>query len=263
MTLAEELRDIALEAARAVAPELRRRAGGTPSDGTKSSTTDLVTAADRWSERELVGRLLGARPDDAVLGEEETSVSGTSGVRWVVDPIDGTTNFVYGLAGYSISIGAELDGQSVAGVIVEPVSGDEFAAAAGCGATCNGDPIRVSGEVDLAQALVATGFGYQPERRRRQAVGLVELLPAVRDIRRVGGAALDLANVAAGRVDAFFERGLAPWDIAAGRVLVLEAGGRIGNLDGTPTEGDFVLAAPDALWGPLADLLRALDADNT
>ncbi len=166
MTLAEELRDLALEAARAVAPELRRRAGGTPSDGTKSSTTDLVTAADRWSERELVGRLLGARPDDAVLGEEETSVSGTSGVRWVVDPIDGTTNFVYGLAGYSISIGAEFDGQSVAGVIVEPVSGDEFAAAAGCGATCNGDPIRVSGEVDLAQALVATGFGYQPTRRR-------------------------------------------------------------------------------------------------
>ena len=256
------LRDLALEVARTVAPELRRLAGRTPPDGTKSSATDLVTAADRWSEQQIVARLLDARPDDGILAEEETSLTGTSGVRWIIDPIDGTTNFVYGLAGYSISIGAEIDGEPVVGVIVDPALGNEFVAALGAGATCNGEPIRVSGQSDLAQALVATGFGYDPDRRRNQAVGLVEVLPRVRDIRRGGGAAMDLANVAAGRLDAYFERGLSPWDLAAGTVLVREAGGTIGDLDGNPTDGDFVLAAPAGLRDALAELLRSVHADR-
>ena len=256
------LRDLALEVARAVAPEIRRLAGGTPPDGTKSSATDLVAVADRWSEQQIVTRLLDARPDDGILAEEETSLTGTSGVRWIIDPIDGTTNFVYGLAGYSISIGAEIDGEPVVGVILDPALGNEFVAALGAGATCNGTPIRVSGQSDLAQALVATGFGYQADRRRNQAVVLVEVLPRIRDIRRGGGAAMDLANVAAGRLDAYFERGLSPWDLAAGTVLVREAGGTIGDLDGNPTDGDFVLAAPPELRDALAELLRSVRADQ-
>lgn len=256
------LRDLALEVARAVAPELRRLAGRTPVERTKSSDTDLVTSADRWSELEIVSRLLDARPDDGILGEEQTSLPGTSGVRWIIDPIDATTNFVYGLAGYSISIGAEVDGEPTAGVIVDPALGHEFAAARGAGSTCNGEPIRVSDQVELSQALVATGFGYHPDRRRRQAAGLVEVIPRIRDIRRGCGAAMDLANVAAGRVDAFYERGLNPWDIAAGTVLVREAGGTVGDLDGNPTDGDFVLAAPPGLRDALAELLRSVEADR-
>ena len=185
------------------------------------------------------------------------------GVRWVVDPIDGTTNFVYGHPGFSVSIGAELDGEPAVGVIVDPLLGDEFAAALGHGATRNGTPITVSSTTVLSEALIATGFGYQPDRRRRQAEGLVDILPRVRDIRRMGGAALDLASVACGRVDAFFERGLAPWDIAAGVVIVSEAGGRVCDLsEGSPT-GDLVVAAPEGILAELLSLLRSSGADRT
>ena len=224
------LRDLALEIAREVAPELRARAGRTSGIRTKSSHTDLVSATDSWSEERIVTRLNEARPYDEIVSEEGMRVSGTSGVRWLVDPIDGTTNFVYGHPGFSISIGAEVDNEPIAGVVVDPLLDEAFAAARGAGATRNGRPIGVSLQIDLSQALVATGFGYHPDRRRRQAEGLVEILPRVGDIRRMGGAALDLAYVACGRVDAFFERGLAAWDVAAGRVLVAEAGGAVVNL---------------------------------
>ncbi len=257
-----DLRDLALAAARRVAPELRRQAGSTPSDTTKSSATDLVTAADRWSEERIVHTLLDARPADGVLGEEGATVEGSSGVRWVIDPIDGTTNFVYGLPGYTVSIGAELDGELVAGVILDPYSGEEFAAARGVGATRDGRPIRVNRSPGLETALVATGFGYQPGRRAAQAQVLVDVLPRVRDIRRSGGAAHDLTCVACGRVDAYFERGLNPWDIAAGTVIVTEAGGRVTDLDGHPATGEFVVAAVADLHGPLLDLLHGAAADQ-
>jgi myo-inositol-1(or 4)-monophosphatase len=257
------LRDLALRTARSVAPELARRAGGSLNTKTKSSTTGLVTAADLWSEGRIAELLHDARPDDAIQCEEGTTVTGTTGIRWVVDPIDGTTNFVYGHPGFSVSIGAELDGEPAIGVILDPILGDEFAAALGHGATRNGTGITVSGATVLSEALVATGFGYQPDRRRRQAEGLVEILPRVRDIRRMGGAALDLASVACGRVDAFFERGLAPWDIAAGVVIVREAGGRVCDLsEGSPT-GDLVVAAPEGILSELLFLLRSSGADRT
>ncbi|MDP7551196.1 MAG: inositol monophosphatase family protein [Acidimicrobiales bacterium] len=257
------LRDLALRTARSVAPELARRAGGSLDTNTKSSTTDLVTDADLWSENRIAELLHDARPDDAIQCEEGTTVTGTSGVRWVVDPIDGTTNFVYGHPGFSVSIGAELDGEPAVGVILDPILGDEFAAALGHGATRNGTSITVSNTTVLSEALLATGFGYQPDRRRRQAEGLVEILPRVRDIRRMGGAALDLASVACGRVDAFFERGLAPWDIAAGIVIVREAGGRVCDLsEGSPT-GDLVVAAPEGILSELLSLLRSSGADRT
>ncbi|MDP6481160.1 MAG: inositol monophosphatase family protein [Acidimicrobiales bacterium] len=257
------LRALALRTARSVAPELARRAGGSLNTKTKSSTTDLVTDADLWSENRIAELLHDARPDDAIQCEEGTAVTGTTGVRWVVDPIDGTTNFVYGHPGFSVSIGAELDGEPAVGVIVDPLLGDEFAAALGHGATRNGTPITVSSTTVLSEALIATGFGYQPDRRRRQAEGLVDILPRVRDIRRMGGAALDLASVACGRVDAFFERGLAPWDIAAGVVIVSEAGGRVCDLsEGSPT-GDLVVAAPEGILAELLSLLRSSGADRT
>ena len=222
-----EFRDLALSIAREVVPELRRRAGGVDVSATKSTVTDLVTEVDCWAEERIVARILDARPDDAVLAEEGAGVAGTSGVRWLVDPIDGTTNFVYGHPGFSVSIGVEVDNRPVAGVVVDPLLGDEFCAAHGQGATRNGRPVRVSSVSDPAAALVATGFAYDSERRRLQAEALVAILPRVRDVRRVGGAALDLASVSCGRVDAYFEWGLSPWDCSAGSVLVTEAGGVI------------------------------------
>jgi len=222
-----EFRDLALGIAREVVPELRRRAGGVDVSATKSTVTDLVTEVDCWAEERIVARILDARPDDAVLAEEGAGVAGTSGVRWLVDPIDGTTNFVYGHPGFSVSIGVEVDNRPVAGVVVDPLLGDEFCAAHGQGATRNGRPVRVSSVSDPAAALVATGFAYDSERRRLQAEALVTVLPRVRDVRRVGGAALDLASVSCGRVDAYFEWGLSPWDCSAGSVLVTEAGGVI------------------------------------
>ena len=256
------LRDLALDIARAVGPEIGRRAGRVDVSSTKSTASDLVTEVDRWSEDQIVSRILDARPGDSILGEEGTGVEGTSNIRWVVDPIDGTTDFVYGHPGFSISIGVEVDSEPVAGVVLDPLLDDEFAAAVGYGTTRNGQPVRVSGTTDLAAALVATGFSYDPDRRGRQAEVLVGLLPQIRDIRRMGGAATDLASVSCGRVDAYFERGLNPWDCAAGTVLVSEAGGRVTDLDGRPSTGEMMVAAPVAIHGPLLELLRTVGADR-
>lgn len=222
---------------------------------TKSSSTDMVTEMDRAAERLIVDGLRRQRPDDALLGEEGSDRAGTSGVRWVIDPIDGTTNYLYGYPGFSVSIAAEVDGAPAIGVVVDPLHRDEFTAQLGGGACRNGEPISVSDKDDLATALVATGFAYDSERRRRQAVVLETVLPAVRDIRRAGAASVDLCWVACGRVDAFYERGLAPWDFAAGALIAAEAGAVVGDLDGQPTSPAFTLAAPPGLFGPLRDLL--------
>ena len=266
------LRDLALDIARAVAPEIGRRAGRVAVSSTKSTTTDLVTEVDRWSEAQIVDRILDARPGDSILGEEGTGVEGTSEVRWVVDPIDGTTDFVYGHPGFSVSIGVEVAGQPVAGVVVDPLLDDEFTAALGHGTNRNGQAVRVSDVTSLDAALVATGFSYDPDHRGRQAEVLVGVLPLIRDIRRMGGAATDLASVSCGRVDAYFEWGLNPWDRAAGRVLVSEAGGLVTDLDGRPftedrgsegsTAGGMTVAAPAPIHGPLLDLLRTAGADH-
>lgn len=229
---------------------------------TKTTGTDMVTEMDRASEALVLGRLLDARPSDAVLGEEGTDRIGTTGVRWIVDPIDGTTNYLYGHAGFAVSIAAEIDGEVSVGVVHDPLHGDVFTAVRGSGAWRNGMPIRVSTETELSRALVATGFSYEPERRRRQANVLQQVLPIVRDIRRMGAASVDLCSVACGRVDAYYERGLQPWDHAAGALVAAEAGAIVGNLDGGPAEFDFCLAAPPALFEPLRAALVAADALN-
>jgi myo-inositol-1(or 4)-monophosphatase len=228
--------------------------------GTKTSPTDMVTEMDRASEALVVERLLQARSDDGVLGEEGTARPGTSGVRWVVDPLDGTTNYLYGFPAWAVSVAAEVGGVVVAGAVADPSHGEVFTATRGGGAACNGRPLVTGDGPPVATALVGTGFSYESARRARQAAVLRELLPRVRDVRRAGAAALDLCWVAAGRLDAFYERGLQPWDLAAGALVATEAGARTGDLDGGPPSTAFTLAAGRDLFDPLRDLLRTAGA---
>ena len=230
--MSEELAGIALDVARAAAELVRgRAAGGVAVADTKTSATDVVTEADRASEA-LIRRLLRERrPDDAVLGEEETESAGTSGVRWIVDPIDGTVNFLYGLPQYAVSIAAEVRGEVVAGVVLNAATGTEYVAhltgdPAGTGGVAlrDGRPIGVRAPAPLAQRLVATGFHYDAGLRGIQARAMVRLLPRVRDIRRLGSCALDLCAVAEGLVDAYVEEGVHLWDHAAGGLVARVAG---------------------------------------
>jgi myo-inositol-1(or 4)-monophosphatase len=228
--------------------------------GTKLTATDMVTDADRASEQLIVARLEAERPDDAIIAEEGTATGGTTGVRWIVDPPVGTTNYLYGFPGFAVSVAVEIDGRVEVGVVADPLHRDLFTAVLGEGAWRNGDPIRHSACDDLTRALVATGFSYDAARRGRQAAVLTHVLPAVRDIRRTGAAAVDLCSVGAGRVDAFYERGLQPWDMAAGALVAREAGCRTGDLDGEPASFEFCLAAPPALFEPLRRLLQEAGA---
>jgi myo-inositol-1(or 4)-monophosphatase len=229
---------------------------------TKTSATDMVTDMDRAAERHIVATIHTRRTDDAIVGEEGTAEPGSTRVEWIIDPIDGTTNYLYGYPGFAVSIAAAVDGEVVAGVVVDPLNRDVFTATRDGGAHRNDRPIRVSDQSELAHALVATGFSYDAERRRLQAGVLVHVLPAVRDIRRMGAAAVDLCSVACGRVDAFYEKGLAPWDFAAGALVAREAGARVGDLDGGPASTQFTLAAAPEVFGPLEALLSAAGADR-
>lgn len=222
---------------------------------TKSTRTDIVTRHDRAAESLIVEGLVGARPGDAIVGEEGTNRPGTSGVTWFVDPIDGTTNFAYGLPLWSTSIGARDGDGPLVGVVYVPMTGELFAAARGRGATRNEDPIAASSETDIALALVSTGFGYEPDRRRRQAGQFQELAPVVRDLRRTGSAAIDLSYTAAGFLDAYYEEGLNAWDMAAGQLIATEAGCRVGDYSGGPARPDQLLAAAPGLFDALSSRL--------
>lgn len=228
----------------------------------KSSPTDVVTEVDRASEKWLVDELARLRPDDAVLGEEGADRAGGSGVRWVVDPIDGTVNFLYGLRPYAVSVAAERDGVVVAGCVHDPTSGETFTAVLGGGAALDGTPIGGSWLAPgLDTAVVATGFGYDAGLRAEQGAVLAALLPRVGNVRRLGSAALDLCYVAAGRLDAYYEHGLKPWDRAAGLLVATEAGAVVGGLRGRPP-GTVTLAASPAVATGLATLLEELGADR-
>ena len=251
--LAEDL-ELAERAARSAGELLlerfRRPARGLEA---KSTATDPVSDADREAEALIEGLLLGERPGDGLLAEEGASAAGDGGRRWIVDPLDGTVNFLYGHAAWAVSIALDdADGLAV-GVVHDPARSETFSAARGGGCRLNGAPVVVSGADALETALVATGFGYAAERRAEQAAQLVQILPRVRDIRRAGSAALDLAWVAAGRLDGYWERGLKPWDWAAGRLLVEEAGGATQWLEGEPAG---LAAAPPALLPALVELVR-------
>ena len=247
--LARELGDEAAELVSA------GRAAAVVDIDTKSDPTDVVTAMDRACEALLRERLSVERPEDGVHGEEHSEHDGTSGVRWIIDPIDGTVNYLYGLENYSISIAVEVDGELVAGVVTKPATGEQFHAARGRGAFLDRWPIGCSAPESLDLSLVATGFGYLPERRAAQGNLIGALLPQIRDVRRMGSAALDLCNVAAGRIDAYYEWGTHIWDWAAGAVICREAGVDVRlPLD---DEGLVVAAAP-SVADALNDTIRGL-----
>jgi myo-inositol-1(or 4)-monophosphatase len=260
-----------LELALAVVRPAARLARGMRAEGvgevaTKSTDTDVVTAADRAVERQVVAALREARPHDRVLGEEfgaggpSSTDARRSTVRWVLDPIDGTVNYLYNLPVYAVSLAAEVDGTVVAGVVCNAATGQEWTATLGGGAYTRQRRLTGSAQTRLGQALVATGFAYDPARRAHQAAVLAGLLPNVRDIRRFGSASLDLCMAAEGSVDAYYEQGLNRWDHAAGGLVAAEAGLLVTGLAGAPPGPDLVMAAPPALHGPLHDCLVALDA---
>jgi myo-inositol-1(or 4)-monophosphatase len=222
--------------------------------GSKSSATDLVSDADRDSEALIRDMLARERPDDGLLAEEGTSASGESGRRWVFDPLDGTVSYLYGYPHWCVSVALEDTQGTAAGVVYDPNRDELFAAERGSGATLGGNSISVRENPPLAEALVATGFAYDPAARAQQAEVVRRLLPAVRDIRRAGSAALDLAWLAAGRLDAYYERGLNAWDWAAGSLLVREAGGTVDDLSGEPYG---LIAGPAALVAALRPLVEA------
>jgi myo-inositol-1(or 4)-monophosphatase len=282
---AGKLRDIAVSVARETGEMLASRAGRVEVAATKSSPTDVVTEMDRRAEALIRSRIWAARPDDAILGEEEGQTGDTAGApaRWVVDPLDGTVNYLYGLHDWAVSIAVEVGGAAggaaggaeggeggrkiVAGAVFVPARGEMFSAFAGGGAwleAAGGAParLRCGPGVPLRQALVGTGFGYLPGRRRVQGEVVAALLPRLRDIRRIGVASVDLCAVAAGRLDGFYERGLNYWDWAAGALVASEAGATVGGLRGAPLSSSMAVAAGPALFGPLTEALAELDPER-
>jgi myo-inositol-1(or 4)-monophosphatase len=222
----------------------------------KSTATDLVSQADLDAERLIRGRLEAERPDDAILGEEGSDVGGVSGRRWVVDPLDGTVNFLFGIPQWAVSIAVQdAGGAGLAGVVYDPMRDECWAAVADGPATLNGEVVTASACDRLAMAMVATGFGYDAAVRESQVAVVARLLPLVRDIRRFGSAALDLCWTAAGRYDAYFERGTQPWDVAAGGLICRRAGLVVRRLDPMPPAAEGILAAPAGIAAELFALV--------
>jgi len=256
--------------------------------GTKTSMTDVVTEMDQAAERLIRNQILAERPYDAILGEEGGQTGGQALVRWIVDPLDGTVNYLYGLPDWAVSVAAEVGGQVVAGAVCAPRRDAVFCAILGGGAwraslAGQPDPARLLREdmkagpasvligaerlacndgVALEQALIATGFGYEPARRLVQGRVLSAVLPRVRDIRRNGACAVDLCLLAAGNVDGYYERGVQYWDIAAGSLIAQEAGAIVGGLSGQPAGPSMTIGAGPALFAELHDLLAGLDAEH-
>ena len=226
----------------------------------KSTPTDMVSEVDRASERLVVGGIRAARPDDGILGEEGTADPGTSGLQWVVDPLDGTTNYLYRGAAFAVSIAVVDDTGSVVGVVYDPQRDELFSATRGGGAHLNGRSIRCSDATELSHALLGTGFAYDAARRTHQAQVLTHVLPRVRDIRRSGAAAIDWCSLACGRLDAFYERGQAPWDYAAGALIAAEAGATVSGPGGGPPAPELAVGAAPGVHDALAALLTEAKA---
>ena len=258
-----ELADLALRTAVAAADMVRERRSAGFGIATKSTATDMVTDVDKASDVLIRGLLLDSRPDDGLVTEEDADQPGTTGVVWVVDPIDGTTNFVYGHPPYAVSIGACVGGRPIAGAIVEISADDRYVGSIGGGSYRNGSRLRLNEPPELSRALISTGFGYDPDRRRDQAALLGRIIDQVRDVRRLGAAAFDLCSIAAGRIDGYYEHGLNDWDLAAGQIIAAEAGAVVEHLTGgVPAPPGCIIAAHPDLVGPLRDLLLTHGADE-
>ena len=255
MSTQEELLALATAVAREAGAELREAFGRALEISAKSTPTDLVSEADLSTERLIRARLEAARPEDAIMGEEGDDHPGTSGLRWVVDPLDGTVNFLFGIPVWCVSIACEDAAGPLAGVVFDPMRGETWAATREGPATLDGAPIHARQRDELGGALVATGFGYDAAVRASQARVVARLLPRVRDIRRLGAAALDLAWAAAGRFDAYYERGVKHWDIAAGVLICTRAGLVRRDLPAAPpADSGLLVASP----GIVEELLAAV-----
>ena len=254
---ATELLELAVDAARAAGSLLLERFAGEPTGvRTKSTSTDLVSDADTAAERAIFETISAVRPRDGWVAEEGTSAASATGITWVVDPLDATVNYLFRIPVWCVSIAAEDGDGAVAGVVYDPNRDETFTATRGGGAFLGGTPIRVSERDDLATALVATGFEYDRELRAFQAGVVAEVLPRVRDIRRAGSAALDLASVACGRVDAYYESSTERWDRAAGALIVQEAGGVVSDLPNPTGASTGLVAGGPGIHAALAALVR-------
>lgn len=233
---------------------LAGRAQGDFAVATKSTATDIVTRYDRECETLIVDALRDARPNDAIVGEEGTASAGTTGIEWHVDPIDGTVNYLYGLPGWAVSVGARDTDGPLVGAVYVPALDEMFCAVRGGGATLNGRRIAVNDARSLEMSLVATGFAYDTAARTRQGAMVSAMIGHVRDIRRLGAASVDLCFVACGRLDAYFEAGLHSWDTMAARLVVTEAGGTVSSLDGGPVRDDEIMASAPGIHAALVEL---------
>ena len=251
------LRVIAAECARAAGELLLERfvAGGERAVGSKSSPTDVVSEADFAAERAIRELLAARRPGDAILGEEGGETQAGEGLRWIVDPLDGTVNFLFGVPQWCVSVAVCDDDGGLAGAVFDPLRDEIFCGERGGPATLNGSAVAGSTKADLASSLVGTGFAYEAAVRTQQAAVLARVLPVVRDVRRMGTAALDLAWTAAGRYDAFYERGVQAWDIAAGSLLCECSGLVVRPLDADGAAPAGVIAAPPLIIDELHALV--------
>lgn len=257
MTLASELRDVAIGLAREAGDmALHGRKTGTLTLETKSSPVDMVTQFDKASEDLITQGLAQLRPHDAIVGEEGANTSGTSGITWHIDPIDGTTNFMYDLPTWAVSIGAVDEHGPIAGAVYAPALGEMFSAARGEGAQVNDTPLSVRRTHDLATALIATGFSYHVNSRKAHAQRVAQMLMHVRDLRRMGAAAIDLCFVASGRIDAYFEEGLNSWDLVAAQLIATEAGAVVTNFAGDTVTPSQVLACSPELHPTMVRFIR-------
>ena len=270
--------ELACAVAKATGGMLADHSGQTAVIRTKSSSTDVVTEMDQAAERRIRELILAERPGDAILGEEGGQTGSDAPVRWIVDPLDGTVNYLYGLPDWAVSIAAEVDGTVVAGAVCVPHRNALFGAALGGGAwrarmagggaaggapkPADREPLACNADVPLARALIATGFGYGSGRRRVQGQVISAVLPRIRDIRRGGACSVDLCSLAAGNVDGYFERGVQYWDIAAGSLIAREAGAVVAGLAGRPPGESMTVGAGPGLFPRLHDLLLSLDPER-
>lgn len=265
LLIANQILDISLELAHTSGKRaLEGRIAGLQNVETKSTSTDMVTEFDKATEKYIVEQIRARRPHDSIIGEEGAAYAGSSQYTWCIDPIDGTTNFLYALPSWSVSIGISDDSGQLVGVVYIPALDETFTAVRGQGAFLNNRSIRCNDTSDVSKALVCTGFSYSPEQRSKQSKRVSKFIHKIRDIRRFGAASVDICYVACGRLDAYFEENLHQWDIAAAELIAIEAGAKSGDFSGEASSPEEILIACPKVFKQLSEMIisSSLDQDN-